>query len=46
MITSQINQSNWYFLPNMLSGVLGIIIGFAIAQSLGLVEIANLLHGI
>ena len=43
-VTSKINQSDWYFIPNMLSGTLGIMIGFVIAQHLGLVEIANLLR--
>ena len=40
-VTSKINQSDWYFIPNMLSGTLGIIIGFVIAQYLGLIEISN-----
>ena len=32
---SQINYSDWAFLPNMLSGTAGIILGYAIASMLG-----------
>ncbi|MBE9167814.1 hypothetical protein IQ238_09880 [Pleurocapsales cyanobacterium LEGE 06147] len=33
--SSRISYSNWYFLPSILSGMAGIIIGFAIACQLG-----------
>ncbi len=33
-VTSTINQSDWYFVPTMLNGILGIIIGLAIANFL------------
>ena len=33
--SSHINHADWSFLPNMLSGVGGIIIGWAIAFILG-----------
>ncbi len=33
-VTSTINQSNWYFVPAMLHGILGIVIGLAIANLL------------
>ncbi|MDJ0636546.1 MAG: hypothetical protein QNJ34_25435 [Xenococcaceae cyanobacterium MO_188.B29] len=32
---AQINHSDWAFLPNMLSGTAGIILGYAIAFLLG-----------
>ena len=32
--TSQINQSDFYFIPTMLNGTLGIIIGLVIANFL------------
>ena len=33
-VTPKINQSDWYFLPTMLNGTLGIMIGIAIANCL------------
>lgn len=42
-VTSKTKQSDWYFIPNMLSGTLGIMIGCVIAQYFGLIEIANFL---
>ncbi len=44
LATSKINQSDWYFVPTMLNGTLGIIIGLAIAPCLNLIEIANFLN--
>ena len=32
---SQINHSDWAFLPNMLSGTAGIILGYVLASMLG-----------
>ncbi len=33
-VTSKTNQSDWYFVPTMLNGTLGILIGLAIANIL------------
>ena len=33
-VTSKMNRSEWYFVPTMLNGTLGIIIGIVIANFL------------